>query len=207
MWPLKITYLTSRAQALPAAQLAIRHQRNGRDSGHHVEGPAVGVVAAWHRPVRPPAADGVDVEGPDHQPVQALGGRGEVVVAGRAGPAEAPWSLSLERTVGPESAARRRARRASRVFRLARRRAGRAASALILRIRAGPTWPAASPGAPERAIFSSRACWAAARAAWIASSSAARSRIRAPPPRRLLLLGRDGAAAAASAATLASTSA
>src|SRR5512132_2909432 len=58
--------------------------------GHHVDGAALRVVAARDRPVGPPAADRVDVEDALHQPVQALGVGGEVVVAGRVGPAAVP---------------------------------------------------------------------------------------------------------------------
>ena len=70
MRPLKITYLTSRAQALPAAQLAIRHPREQLDQVI-TSRVAVGVVAARHRP-GPPAADGVDVEGPTTSPYRRL---------------------------------------------------------------------------------------------------------------------------------------
>ena len=151
---------------MPAAQLAIRHPRGTVGPGHHVEGPAVEVVAARHRPVQPPAADGVDVEDFDHQPVQALGGQGEDGVAGRVGPAEVP-PVAVAGEDGQARVRRPLAGRASQPGLAGplgvRRRA--ASSALILRI----SRPDLARSEPWRAwsesIFSSRACWAAAQAA------------------------------------------
>ena len=65
----------------PPAQ---RPALGARVADEHVQGPAPRMVASWHRSGGPPSPDGVDVEAAGHQPVQALGGRRQALVARRA---------------------------------------------------------------------------------------------------------------------------